>query len=314
MDPIETIPYLSEATLAGLGISTHDVVESIERLIRGSERGTVWNAPKAIIQPGDGRYMMAAMAAMDNPSHLAVKTVILNPRNPDHGLPQINGLVTMLDSEAGLPAAILDGNWITAVRTAGLSAVAAKHMAMPDARVCSFVGCGVQARSHLQALSDLFPLQDIRLFGRGRANIGELCRLADQLGLSSKVCGSGGEAVEDADIVVTTVTNAPELVPFLDANLLKPGCFAALPDLGAPWNKDSFTAFDRIVIDDLEQEAAMPNKLAEPNLVTGDLSGLVLGRFESRSSPQERNAFLFRGHALGDLALASLAFEKFNES
>ena len=105
-------PYLSEDTLAGLGISTGDVVDSIEALIRGSEQGTVWNAPKVVILPGDGRYMMAALAAMDNPSHLAVKTVILNPRNPDRGLPQINGLVTMLDSETGRPAAILDGNWL----------------------------------------------------------------------------------------------------------------------------------------------------------------------------------------------------------
>jgi ornithine cyclodeaminase/alanine dehydrogenase len=79
--------------------------------------------------PSDGRYMMAALAAMDNPSLLAVKTVVLNPRNSDRGLPQINDLVTMLDSETGLPVAIMDGNWITAVRTAGISAVAAKHMA-----------------------------------------------------------------------------------------------------------------------------------------------------------------------------------------
>jgi ornithine cyclodeaminase/alanine dehydrogenase len=84
--------------------------------------------------PSDGRYMMAALAAMDNPSLLAVKTVVLNPRNSDRGLPQINDLVTMLDSETGLPVAIMDGNWITAVRTAGISAVAAKHMAFGQGR------------------------------------------------------------------------------------------------------------------------------------------------------------------------------------
>ena len=57
----------------------------------------------------------------------------------------------------------------------------------------------------------------------------------------------------------------------------------------------------------------MPTKLAPPDLVTGDLSGLVLGKFESRMAQEDRSAFLFRGHALGDLALASLALQKFND-
>jgi ornithine cyclodeaminase/alanine dehydrogenase len=313
MNTAETIPYLSEETLEGLGITTGDVIESIEALIRGSARDTVWSAPKAVILPSDGRYMMAALAAMDNPSLLAVKTVVLNPRNPEKGLPQINGLVTMLDSETGLPAAILDGNWITAVRTAGLSAVAAKYMANEGAAVCAFIGCGVQARSHLRAFSDMFPLRGVRVFGRGRANIDRLCAFADELGLSSEVCASGGDAVEGADLVVTSVTFSAQLDPPLDANRLAPGCFAAITDLAAPWHKESFSAFDQIAIDDMEQEAALPNKLAAPEHVTGDLSGLVMGKFKGRNLPNDRTAFIFRGHALGDLALAALAVRKFNE-
>jgi ornithine cyclodeaminase/alanine dehydrogenase len=310
----ENIPFLSEETLAGLGITTGDVVESIETLIRGSAQDTVWSAPKAVILPADGRYMMAALAAMDGPSLLAVKTVVLNPRNSDKGLPQINGLVTMLDSDTGLPLAILDGNWITAVRTAGLSAVAAKHMANEDAAVCAFIGCGVQARSHLNAFTEMFPLEKIRVFGRGRTNIDRQCALAEELGLSPEICNSGKDTVAGADLVVTTVTYSADLEPFMDADWLAPGCFAAITDLGAPWHKDSFSAFDRIAIDDLEQEAALPNKLAAPEHVTGDLSGLVLGKFKGRNSPRDRTAFIFRGHALGDLALSALAFRKFSEA
>jgi ornithine cyclodeaminase/alanine dehydrogenase len=313
MNTTDAIPYFSEETLAGLEITTGEVIESIEALIRGRALDTVWSAPKAVILPADGRYMMAALAAMDNPSLLAVKTVVLNPRNSDRGLPQINGLVTMLDSETGLPVAIMDGNWITAVRTAGISAVAAKYLANKKSRVCAFIGCGVQANSHLRAFSDMFPLERIKVFGRGQANIDGLCRLADELGLASEVCDSGKDAVADADLVVTSVTYSAQLVPFLDANWLAPGCFATITDLGAPWQKDSFTMFDRIVIDDLEQEAVSPNKLAAPELVTGDLSGLVLENFKGRGGQDDRTAFVFRGHALGDLALAALAFQKAGE-
>jgi ornithine cyclodeaminase/alanine dehydrogenase len=306
----ETIPYLSEDALAGLSITTAEVVESIEALVSGSARGTVRSAPKAVILPEDGRYMMAALAAADDPALLAVKTVVLNPRNPDRGLPQINGLVTLLDSETGLPAAILDANWITAVRTAGLSAVAAKYLARPDSAVVAFVGAGVQARSHLAAFADTYPLTEVRIFGRGRENVDRLARAAKALGTSAVVCASGEEAVGGADLIVTSVTYSATLAPFLRADWLRPGSFAAVTDLAAPWHKDSFAAFDRIVLDDLEQEAALPNKLAPAELVSGDLAGLVLGKVEGRKADDERTAFVFRGHALGDLALSALAYRK----
>jgi ornithine cyclodeaminase/alanine dehydrogenase-like protein (mu-crystallin family) len=314
MNASTTIPYLSDEVLSGLGITTSDVINVIETFIFGVANETVWSAPKAVILPPDGRYMMATLAAADDPALLVVKTVVLNPRNPDRGLPQINGLVTMLDSETGLPVAILDGNWITAVRTAGLSAVAAKHMANPNSSIAAFVGCGVQARSHLKAFADMYPLNEIRLFGRGQANIDVLCKLAEELGLPSKICSSGEDAVKNADLIVSSVTLTGQFDPFLNANWLSPGCFAAITDLGVPWHKESFYAFDQITIDDMAQEAALPNKLADPEYVTGDLSELVLGKFKGRNQADDRTAFIFRGHALGDLALAALAFRRFSET
>jgi ornithine cyclodeaminase/alanine dehydrogenase len=310
MNTNKTIPYLSEEMLAGLDISTADVIQSIEALIVGCEKKSVWSAPKAVILPEDGRYMMAALAAADDPPFLAVKTLVLNPRNPKKNLPQINGLVTMLDSGTGLPMAILDGNWITAVRTAGLSAVAAKYMARKDSAVAAFIGCGVQAKSHLRAFADMFPLDEVRVFGRGQANIDGLCDFAEKMSIASTKCTSGEEAIKEADLIVSSVTYSADLVPFLDANCLKPGSFSAITDLGTPWDKEQYAAFNRIIIDDLNQEAALPNKLAPPEYVTGDLSGLVLGKFSGRSSTDDRTAFIFRGHALGDLALSALAFQK----
>lgn len=306
----EPIPYLSDEQLTGLGITTREVIDSIESLITCAENGTAWSAPKAVILPEDGRYMMAALAAADDPPLLAVKTVVLNPRNPERGLPQINGLVAMLDSTSGLPVAILDGNWITAVRTAGLSATAAKHMARKDASIAAFIGCGVQAKSHLQAFSDLFPLKEIRVFGRGQSNIDRLCEDASNRSISHAVCDSGEEAVMGADLVISSITYSTNLVPFLDANWLKAGSFSAIVDLAVPWKKESFSALDQITIDDLAQEATLPNKLLPAEFVTGDLSGLVLGKFAGRNQDSDRNAFIFRGHAMGDLALSALAFQR----
>ncbi|MBC8337207.1 MAG: ornithine cyclodeaminase family protein [Rhodospirillales bacterium] len=305
--------YLSEDILCGLDVTTLEAVDAIEHLIRGQAEAVVWSAPKAVVQPPDGRYLMATLSAADDPPFLAVKSLVLNPDNPDHGLPQINASVTLLDSRTGLPAAVLDGNWVTAVRTAGLSAVAAKRMARPDSSVAAFIGCGVQAQSHLRAFADLYPLSEIRAFGRGRKNIDALCMTATALGLNAVPCSDARDAVTDADLVISSVTYSAGLEPFLDAGWLKPGAFAAVTDLAAPWDKTSFDRFDRIVIDDLEQEASLPNKLATPEHITGDLSGLVLGEVSGREAEAERTAFIFRAHPLGDLALSALAYGKARE-
>jgi ornithine cyclodeaminase/alanine dehydrogenase-like protein (mu-crystallin family) len=200
------IPFLSEHDLEALNIKTGNVVEAIEQAIKGSEEGTVWSAPKAVMLPEDGRYMMAALAASDNPQILAVKTVVMNPRNVDRGIPQINGLVTLLNSETGFPAAVMDGNWITAVRTAGLSAVAAKYLANPDSSVAAFLGTGVQAKSHLQVFHDLFPVEHIKIFGRGRPNIDRLAEMAEGLGLSWEVSDGAQDAMRDADLIATSIS------------------------------------------------------------------------------------------------------------
>ncbi len=304
------LSYLSQATLQALALTTDEVVESIERLIRGQSQARAWNAPKAVIQPPDGRYMMATLSAADDPPFLAMKSLIFNPRNRERGLPDINAVVTLLDSDTGLPLAVVDGNWITAVRTAGLSAVAAKRLARPDASVAAFIGCGVQAQSHLQAFAALFPLQEIRAFGRGSANRDALCQAAEKLGLAAVASETAREAVQDADLVITSVTFSPQLAPFLDARWLQPGAFATMTDQAASWLADGMPAFNRIIIDDLEQEAQMPKPLVDPALVAGDLTGLVNGDIPGRRSADEKAAFVFRGLALGDLAVAALAYQR----
>lgn len=302
--------FLSRETLQNLDIPTAEVVEILERLMRDRLQSRAWSAPKAAFTAPDGRYMMATLAAADDPPLLAVKALVLNPANPERGLDAINSTVTLLDSNTGLPVAVMDGNWVTAVRTAGLSAVAAKRMAKADSSTIAFIGCGVQAHSHLQTFSDLFPLREIRAFGRGSVNRDRLCQTAGGLGLTAIACSTAEEAIRDADIVITSVTLSSGMAPFLDARGLKPGAFVSSTDLGLPWLPDSMSAFDRVLVDDLEQESKMPSPMVDPALVTGDLSGLITGEVAGRTTDADRTAFVFRGLAMGDLALAALGYQK----
>ena len=242
---IDSLPYLSEAFLRQLPIATSDMVSEIERQIVGQRRGEVWCAP---MWPGDERFIMATLGVASDPRIVATKALVVNPRNAKRGLATLNSLITLLDGETGLPIAVVDGNWVTEKRTAGLSAVAAKRLARADSASVAFIGCGVQARGHLEALGDFFPLREIRAFGRGSTNRDTLCQLARSRGMTAVPCESAKAAIDGADIVVTTLV--PEPIPFLDARWLKVGSFTTMTDLALPWLPDAMSTLDRIAIDD----------------------------------------------------------------
>ena len=282
----------------------------IARLIRGRAENTVWSAPKASLPVPDGRYIMATVAAANDPPFLAVKSLLLNPRNPGQGQPLMNSIITLQDSETGVPVAVLDGNWVTAVRTAALSALAARFMARPDSESIAFVGSGVQAQSHLTVFNDLYPLKTVHIFGRGRANIDALCARAEHLGLTCHVADTPRDAISTADIIVSSVTREPGAAPFVEAAWIKTGAFAALTDLARPWHGAGLADLDRIIIDDRAQEAQIKDPMVSDDVVSGDLAELVLGTVPGRKSDNERTAFIFRGYALGDFALAALAYQR----
>jgi ornithine cyclodeaminase/alanine dehydrogenase len=254
--------------------------------------------------------MMSTLSAADDPPYLAVKSVVLNPENTRHGLPQINGLIMLLDSTTGVPVAIVDGNWVTAIRTAGASALVARRLARPESSVLAFIGCGVQARSHLRLFADMFPLAEVRAFGRGRANRDALCEDAGARGYNAIDCDDPEAAVQGADIIVSSVTITSQIDPFVDPRWLKPGVFLSSTDCAKPFMATGMDVFDRIIIDDVAQEAAMPDPMVDPDLISGDITGLVNGDIDGRCSDEERCAFVFRAVALGDLALPALAYEK----
>src|SRR4029079_8845610 len=95
-------------------------------------------------------------------------------------------------------------------------------------------------------------------------------------------CDTAKAAVEGADIVVTSVTLVPPPTPFLDAGWMKPGSFVTMTDLTLPWLPETMRRFDRIIVDDLDQEAKMSKPMVKADLVAGDLVGLVLGDVSGR--------------------------------
>ncbi len=298
--------FLSDEDVTGLGIEPPEVANAVEAALIAKSEGRLHTTPKSSIMPGDGRYMMSTLAVGDD-GLTVLKAVGVYPENAGRDLPAITGAIMVLDAETGRLRAVMDANWVTAVRTAALSVVAARRMADPKAKSAAFVGCGVQASSHLAAFNAMFPLEKIYVIGRGGANVDRLCGEARDMGLTAEQT-TPDVALPLADLIVTSITLDYSIKPFLDANLLKPGAFAAVTDLFIPWKDTSATAFGGIVVDDLEQERAAEKPMVSADLIKDDLTGIVVN--SEFSVPQDRpNAFIFRGLALGDYAAAALALK-----
>jgi ectoine utilization protein EutC len=142
--------------------------------------------------------------------------------NPKLGLPSLNGMMVLLSSRTGLvEALLLDNGYLTDVRTAAAGAVAAKHLARPDAAVATIFGAGVQAALQLEALTLVRPIRQARIWAR---DIGRATALARQLsaglGIDIRAEADARAAVHGADVIVTTT---PAERPILMADWLEPG-------------------------------------------------------------------------------------------
>jgi len=307
---VDQVLYLSRSDVSSLGITAADTVSQIEHLCRERDASRVLNAPKSLLRPVDDVLFMSTLAVSEDPPYTAIKALGVNAENARRGMETIGSTITLFDRETAYPVAIMDGTWITEVRTAALSAVAAKHFARADSASIAFVGAGAQARSHLDAFLDLFPLREVRVFGRGAANRLTLCQKAEGLGLRAIDCRDPRETIEGADIIVSSVPLSSGLEPFLETAWVKAGGYANLIDLARTWRQETLEQFDRIVIEDAIQEADMTPQMIPAELIGEDLQDLVTGRTTARKDDQERIAFVFRGLAIGDLAMAILAYER----
>lgn len=307
-----SIVYLCRADVEALRIGPIELVDAVEAMFRAKAEGRAESSHKTSLYPGGGRLHQTMLAVAKDPPYFAIKCVGLSPDNHARGLPHIGALVVLHDGDSGMPVAVMDATWLTAMRTAAMSGAAARRLARKDSRLIGFVACGAQAYSHFEVLRALFPVDRIVAYGRRRETAEALAVTARAAGLTASVAMRPEEAVRDMDMVVTSVPAAPDQRPELDPAWLKPGSFVAMTDLGRSWVKEGLGAIDLYATDDQSQSAqlAKAGKLAWPGPFAADLSELASGTKPGRADDRQRTAFLFPGFALGDLAAASLIYRR----
>ncbi len=244
-----------------------------------------------------------------------VKVVNVAPGNAARGLPGLHASYLLHDAATGAPLALIDGDVITARRTAAASALAADFLARPDARHLLVVGAGRVAALLPEAYRAVRPIGRVSVWARRPEAAAELAAQWRGLGFDAAPAADLAAAVRAADIVsCATLATAP----VVHGAWLAPGSHLDLIGSFTPAMREADDdAFrDATIAVDTEESLQKSGELLEPMAhgvfapadVRATLAALCRGEASGRRSAEERTVFKSVGTALEDLAAAMLAY------
>jgi ornithine cyclodeaminase/alanine dehydrogenase len=306
--------YLSQADVCAVGLSMAEIIEALEVTFRAKGEGRTEMPPKPGIHPGGGDNFIHAMPAyIPDLKSAGIKWVSGYPDNPQKGLPYISGLLILNDAETGLPLAVMDCAWITAMRTGAATAVSAKFLARPESSVVGVLGCGVQGRSNVEALQVIFPLKKVMAYDVDATALkGYVEDLKGALGLETIPVKNPKEAVSGCDIVVTAGPILKKPHATIQAGWLDEGAFASLVDFDSYWQAAAMHATAKFCTDDTPQlnQYRDMGYFQDIPTIHADLGELATGRKPGRENPTERTMTANLGLALDDMAVAPLLYKE----
>ncbi len=310
-------------------LSPAECEQAMAAVLAARARGDAFNPLRTVSAPPDAAGLIGLMPAYASAAAYApaaadggadgaaaaafgLKVVCIMRANPSRGLDAHQGTVSLYDGDTGMPTAILNASAITEIRTAAVTAVATRALARDGARVLGMLGAGVQARSHLLALADLRPWDEVRVFAPTTAHVEALRDARADI----TVAGSAAEAVQGADVVVVA-TSAKR--PVLEHAWLAPGAHVNAVGASSPtaWEIPPETVAASALFCDSRQsvlnEAGEFRLAVEEGLITGEehiraeLGEVVSGARPGRGDDDELTLFRSLGIGVEDLAAAQVA-------
>lgn len=306
-----TFLYLSDADIAAVGLAPEVARAAIVAAFRAHHEKRTISKPKLSLELGSGHVFQSLGSAWKDEGMAANKWLGMAPVAAGSEVPGIDALIMLNDYASGRLLAVLDGNLITALRTAAMSAAAAQLLASSGSRSVGFIGCGLQARFHLFALKAVLPeLCEVKAFSRTRRSAATFIAAAAEEGFRGTICDSAEAVVRGSDVIVTSVPMKAGFEPFLDPEWIADGAFVAAVDIARSWRPQTLRTLDIVAIDERAQQRASPLIAADlgPDSFDADLAELVAGAKPGRVDAAERAMFISRGFALADLAVAAKVF------
>ena len=312
--PNREVLYLSQADVEQLNIPIKEVIQVVEDVFREKAKGKVEVPPKPGIHPQKDAFVHAMPAYVPKMRAAGIKWVAGFPENPKHGLPYVSGLLILNDAETGFPVCVMDCTWITAKRTGAATAVAAKYLANEDSKTLGILGCGVQGRSNLEALTSVCKrLEEVKAYDISEVNLRKyVIEMTAKHGLTIAPVNSPRMAVENCDIVVTAGPILKNPQPIIEASWFKNGGFACPLDFDSYWKPEAIRSMNKFCTDDREQldYYRQQGYFADIPEVYAELSEIISGKKHGRENQTERIMSMHLGLAIEDVATAMLVYEK----
>ena len=313
-DPQDRILYLSQADINAINLTMAEIIDQLEVAFTEKAEGRVEMPPKPGIHPGYGDNFIHAMPAyIPSMNSAGMKWVSGFPLNKQKGLPYISGLLILNNPETGVPLSVMDCVWITAKRTGAATAIAAKRLACPDSSVVGILGCGVQGRSNIEALSVDFPLKQVLAYDiHPERSVEYSTEIEERFGLEATPVDKPKDAVSECDIVVTAGPILKKPHATIQTGWMDEGAFASLVDFDSYWHPDAMKESEKFCTDDIPQlrHYQEVGYFQDIPPIHADLGELVSGHKVGRESPQERTMTCNLGLAMDDMAVAPLVYQK----
>ena len=300
--------YLTQQEVIDCGPTLAEAIEIVEGSLLEHGLGEVENPPKPGVHPLTDTFIHAMPALLKRKRLVGLKWVGGFFENPKRGLPSISGLIVLNDHETGIPTAVMDCAYITALRTAACSAVAAKHLARRDAATLGLVGAGVQGRYNLLTLREVMPklktVRFVEIIPAVRERF--IADMAERTHLEIVAVDSIEAAFAGADVILTATGQLHEVLFY--GRWVGEGV-TILPIHSAGWEAQALRDCEKFIVDDwdqFEQSTGADGKLYHPlPPLYAELGEIVAGKKPGRETDSERIVDFNYGLAIHDVAMAA---------
>jgi ornithine cyclodeaminase/alanine dehydrogenase len=308
--------YLSRADVEKTALDMPTILRLLEEAFREKGQGKVEMPPKPGIHTMPDAFIHAMPAYIPSLKSAGIKWVSGYPENYKRGLPYITGLLILNDVETGIPLAVMDCTWITAMRTGAASALAAKYLARSESSTIGILACGVQGRTNLEALACLFPLKRVFAYDiLPEAQEKYIAEMRARFKFEIVGVKEPKQAVVESDLVVTSGPILKHPTPTIAKDWLKPGAFGSAVDFDSYWTGAALAQMDRISTDDHAQfqyykSVGYFQQTPDPY---ADLGELAAGLKPGRQNDKEQTLAINLGLAMDDMAVAPEIYRRAKE-
>ena len=302
-------------------LSMKDTIAVIEEAFSELALGMALVPPRSLISIEDHQGIFLVMSTyLAKSEALAVKTVSVFDQNPaKYGVPTIHAVVIFHDSRTGRPLAIMEGGFLTAMRTGAGSGVATKYLARSDSEIVGIVGAGTQSRTQLSAVCEVREIKKALVYDIIRQKSRDFAvQMSKKLGIDVIPVDQTEKAVRSVDILIVATTATD---PVISEAWIEPGTHINSIGWMGPDARELDTDTVRkskLIVDSKEAVLSESGDILIPiqegaitkDHIYSELGEILVGRREGRRSEEEITLWKSVGIAIQDAAVAKLAYQR----